>query len=147
MRRDDEVYVPALDQLDPRRFDVLALADTATAYASLPDDVQEEYEDAAEYAGLVEAQHPLSDILRETRSEKYVVRDLDGALYLAWEDDRQTGRWEVGPLYRQHLLPDDELDDVLKWAAERGAHRGFDRPVLSLVLGGLPDAPGPVHSY
>jgi hypothetical protein len=126
-----------LDRLDRGRFDVHAIVDRANEFEELPAREQDE-EIFFEYAGLDEVQHPLDALLREFHNARYIVRDLDGALYLVWEDlDAKVyggATWFHEPLTRGDLISDGEIEDMEAELEDAGLDLALVRPVLS----GLP---------
>src|SRR2546421_159323 len=97
-----------LDRLGPKRFDVEEIVEAANRYDELPETEQAEYLSLSDYAGLLEAEHPLTSLLRESHNATCVVRDIDGPLMMLWEEPL-SGVWDFGPLCRQNLISDEEL--------------------------------------
>jgi hypothetical protein len=98
---------------------------------------------------LDEAQNPLTSLLRESHNETCVVRDLDGTLQLLWQESSISDHWSRGPLYRENLIDDGALEELLKddpgWLGESGIPLAV--PELSQLLGELPNADGLVLSF
>jgi hypothetical protein len=129
----------ALDQLDRRRFDVEALVQRANVFAELPAAEQDELE-FHEYVGLDDATHALSAFLPELHNACYIVRDLDGALRLVWEDlyahVHGGTRWHQTPLIKADLVSDEEIEDI-DW----GVDAPLDPVLVKTVVEALPDDP------
>jgi hypothetical protein len=109
-----------LDQMSPNRFDVGALAQAASRFVQLDEAEREEYLNVWDYAGLLDAEHPLTSLVPQSSNQCCVVRDLDGSLQLLWEEPA-TGKWSHGPLSRDDLVDDAELREALEdpeWLAE-----------------------------
>jgi hypothetical protein len=86
--------VDLLDQIDTNRYDAQALAEAAGRFAALDDTEQKEYLNVWDYAGLLEAEHPLTGLLPQSSSPCCVVRDLDGTLQLLWEESGTLLDWD-----------------------------------------------------
>lgn len=139
-----------LDQLDDRRHDTLAILDAANEFGQLTDAEQDETEGGLEgHAGLDEVQHPFTSLLRESHNATYVLRDLDGTLQLLWQESSISDRWSRGPLYRENLIDDGALEELLEgdpnWLAEAGISLSVAE--LNRLLAELPHADGPVLSF
>ncbi len=138
-----------LDQLDPKRHDTLAILDAIGAFAELSDAEQDDYLGLWGYAGMDEAQHPLTALLREGHNATCVIRDLDGTLQFLWQENSISDHWLRGPLYREHLIDGEELELEIandpQWLDECEIPLPFDS--LCELLAGLPAAPGPVMSF
>jgi len=65
--------VDLFDKLDARRYDAMATADTANEFANLTDAQQEEHLGLWGFAGMDEAQHPLTALLREGHNDGCVI--------------------------------------------------------------------------
>lgn len=141
--------VDLIDQIDYRRYDSLALLDAANAFGRLGEAEQDQYLGLWDFAGLEEAQHPLTAFLRESHNDTCVVRDLDGALQLLWQEDATSERWFRGPLYRESLIDLEEVEDRL--AAEPGwfeaAEIHMDLSDLGRLIADLPSSDTPVLSF
>ena len=139
----------AIDDLDTRRFDSLAIVDAANAFADLSDEAQGEELGLWEYSGMDDARHPLSSLLREGHNATCVVRDLDGSLQLLWQESSTSDRWSRGPLYREHLMDDQELEELVgddpDWLVE--AEISMPLGELRRLLAGLPSSDQPVVSF
>jgi hypothetical protein len=138
-----------LDQLDVRRHDSKAIVDAAHEFSGLTDAEQDEHLGLWAYAGMDDAQHPFTGLLREGHNETCVVRDLDGTLQLLWQETSTSDQWLVGPLFRENLIDDGDLKEQLgadpDWLADRDI---FVSPTeLSTLMSTLPSAPGPVMSF
>lgn len=137
-----------LDQIDERRHDTLAILDAANDFGCLTD-AETEYQEEGiwAYAGLDEAQHPFTALLRESHNATCVVRDLDGKLQLLWQES-SSSRWSRGPLYRQNLINDEDLEDQVD-ADPDWLKAICPLPVVELrsVLATLPKADSPVMSF
>jgi hypothetical protein len=139
-----------LDQLDDRRHDTLAILDAANEFGQLTDAEQDATEGGLEsHAGLDEVQHPFTSLLRESHNATYVLRDLDGTLQLLWQESSISDRWSRGPLYRENLIDDGALEELLEddpnWLAEAGISLSVAE--LNRLLAELPHADGPVLSF
>jgi hypothetical protein len=139
-----------IDRLDGRRHDSMAIVDAANEFSQLTDFEQDEIEGGlGTYAGLDEAEHPLTSLLRESHNATCVVRDLDGTLQLLWQESSISDRWSRGPLCRENLIDDgtlqEHLDDDPDWLA--GAGISLSSAELRGLLAGLPNADGPMVSY
>jgi len=133
-----------LDALDSGRFDVDAILASLAAYAELSDEAQSDALGPWEYSGLSEAEHPLSELLPELHNDAAVVRDLTGELHLL-HTAGVSGRWQTGPLFREHFPNDADLTDSLENAGEELA---AIPPVLVLrTIRVLPTADGPARTY
>jgi len=103
-----------LDQLDDRRHDTLAILGAANEFGQFTDAEQDETEGGLwSYAGLGEAEHPLTSLLRESHNATRVVRDLDGTLQLL-----VAGVLDLGSVVARPAPP-RELDR--RWSARRTA--------------------------
>lgn len=75
-----------------------------------------------------------------------MVRNLDGTLQFLWQVNSTSDHWSRGPLYREHLIDDEELvgaiEDDPRWLDEREISLPLDS--LREMLARLPNAPGPV---
>jgi hypothetical protein len=140
-----------VDRLDGgSRHDTMAILDAANEFSELTDFEQDETEFGCwGYAGLAEAEHPLTTFLRETSQPAYVVRDLDGTLWRLWEESPISGRWSRGRLFREHLVNDEMLDerdeDDPGWVSQKGIC--LSPAELRELLTGLPGANGFVFQY
>jgi hypothetical protein len=135
----DEPAMDPLDQLDPRRFDVEDLCARLNRFDELSDDEQDEYEfGIREYAGLDDAEHPLSLLLRNSHNATCVVRDLDGELYLIWEEMPDRG-WHFGALSAGNLTTQED-------SPHEGAGE-LDRELVEAVVDGLPKSTGSVMRF
>lgn len=139
-----------LDRLHQHRHDTKGILDAANEFGQLSDSEQDEIEGGLwSYAGLDEAEHPLTSLLRESHNATCVVRDLDGTLQLLWQEPSISDRWSQGPLYRENLIDDGALEELLEddpgWLA--GAGIALTPGKLQELLSGLPNADGPVVSY
>ncbi len=148
----DPTSCPPMDllkRISPARYDAEAVAETATRFQGLSQEEQDEYLGLWHYAGLDEASHPFTSLLRESHNNTCVVRDLDGSLQLLWEDEPRSGRWLVSPLYQENLIGDDEIADLLDadpdWLASCELELSHDE--LSRLLASLPGAPGPAMRF
>jgi hypothetical protein len=112
-----------LEQLDPKRHDALAILDAIGDFGQLSDAEQDDHLGLWAYSGMDEAQHPLTVLLREGHNATCVVRDLDGTLQFLWQENSTSDRWSRGPLYREHLMDDEELGEAIeddpRWLDER----------------------------
>jgi hypothetical protein len=70
--------VGALDVIDVRRFDAEAICAATTRFAELSNEEQEEYVSLCDFAGMLGAEHPFTDLLLESNDATCMVRDLDG---------------------------------------------------------------------
>ncbi|MGN6817019.1 MAG: hypothetical protein ACTHK3_13205 [Solirubrobacterales bacterium] len=137
-----------LDRLDDRRHDTLAILDAANEFGQLTDAEQDATEGGLEgYAGLDEAQHPFTSLLRESHNSTYVLRDLDGSLQLLWQESSISDRWSRGPLHRENLIDDGALEDLLEEDPDWLAEMPLSAEELSQLLAELPNADGPVMSF
>lgn len=137
-----------LDQLDDRRHDTLAILDAATEFGQLTDAEQDATEGGLEsYAGLDEARHPFTFLLRESHNATYVLRDLDGSLQLLWQEPSISDRWSRGPLYRENLIDDRAPEDLLEEDPDWLAEVPLSVEELDQALAELPSADGPVTSF
>lgn len=139
-----------LDRLDSSRHDTLAILDAANGFGGLTDSEQDETEfDLWGHAGLDDAQHPLSALLRESNNQTCVVRDLDGTLQLLWQKSASSERWQRGPLRRGNLIDTETLEE--RDANDPGwlAAAGIDLSPQELLemLAFLPTASGPLVNY
>lgn len=139
-----------LDQLDERRHDTEGILDAANEFGQLTDAEQDETEGGLwSYARLDEAEHPFTSLVRESHNETCVVRDLDGTLQLLWQESSISSRWSRGPLYRENLIDDGALEELLEddpnWLAEAGIPLSVAE--LNRLLAELPHADGPVVSF
>lgn len=66
-----------------------------------------------ELAGIDDAQHPSLRSSPEAHNETYVVPDLDGTLQFLWQQSSASDRWSLGPLYRENLIDDSALEELL----------------------------------
>lgn len=67
----------AIDRLDGRRHDSMVIVDAANEFSRPTDFGQDEIEGGLRtHAGLDEAEHPLTSLLRESHNATCVVRDL-----------------------------------------------------------------------
>ena len=134
-----------LDQLDARRHDAKAVVDAANGFSHLSAAEQDEHLDLSGYVGMDDAQHPFTGLVRESHKGTCVVRDLDGALQFLWQESVASGRWSIGPLYRENLIDDSDLEDLLDadpdWLADQGIP--LSPSELIALLTELPSAPGP----
>lgn len=141
--------VDVLDPIDPRRFDTEAICEAATRFAELPNEEQDEYLNVWDYAGMLEAEHPFTALLRESHNATCVVRDIDGALQLLWQEHSTSDRWLVGPLCSENLIdadsPEDTGFDAAEWIDDEGLSFTVDQ--LHAALDALPSAPGPVMRF
>jgi hypothetical protein len=138
-----------LDRIDGRRHDTTAILDAVNAFGSLSEAEADEHFGPWEYAGLDDAQHPISALLPEGHNGTCVVRDLDGSLNFLWQEESTSERWLIGPLYREHLRDIEEVEELLEgdagWLVDNGIPVSPDE--LGAVLGELPETPGPVVSF
>lgn len=138
-----------LDELDVRRHDAEAIADSANEFASLTDAEQEEHLGLWGFAGMDEAQNPLTALLRESHNDGCVIRDLDGGFAFLWQEASTSDRWLLAPLFRENLIDDDELRELLEadpdWLSDRGITMSRDE--MAAVLAQLPNAPGSVMTF
>jgi hypothetical protein len=114
-----------LDTIDTRRHDTLAIIDAANGFGSLSEAEADEHFGPWEYAGLEDAQHPLSALLPEGHNATCVVRDLDGGLNFLWQEESTSEHWLIGPLYREHLRDIEEVERTARrrpWLAGRQGH-------------------------
>jgi hypothetical protein len=95
-----------------------------------------------EYSGLDEAEHPLSALLGESNTCCAIVRDLDGALYLLFEE-LPSGTWRASPLWRAHMPDDSLLEDLFDWLQAEP----IDRNRLRAEIAALPSAGKSVSSF
>jgi hypothetical protein len=114
-----------LDRLDDRRHDTLAILDAANEFGQLTDAEQDATEGGLEsHAGLDEAQHPFTSLLRESHNATYVLRDLDGSLQLLWQESSISDRWSRDPLHRENLINNGVREELLghdpDWLTEAG---------------------------
>lgn len=136
-----------LDRLDYRRHDTLAILDAANEFGQLTDAEQDATEGGLEsYAGLGEAQHPLTSLLRGSHNATYVLRDLDGSLLLLWQESSISDRWSRGPLHRENLIDDGALEDLLEEDPDWLAEISLSAEELRQLLAELPSVDGPVMS-
>jgi hypothetical protein len=140
--------VELLDTISPDHYDAEATVSKASRYEHLTTEEQNEYLGLWEFAGLDEAAHPLSCLLRESHNATSVIRDLDGSLQMLWEEPR-SGEWNVGPLSRQNLIDDDQIADALEadpeWLADCGLPLTTDE--LTRLLDSLRMLPAPVMRF
>ena len=132
----------ALDRISLERFDAEDICRRLNEFGSLSDDEQDSHLGIWGYAGLDEAQHPFAVLLAESHNSTSVVRDLDGALVMVWEEPL-SGEWRVGPLYHDHMPSDDRLEELL----DDPEGLDLDHALISEVIDSLPPAPGPVMDY
>lgn len=137
------------DKLDARRHDAMAIVDAANAFANLTDAEQEEHVGLWGFAGMDEAQHALTALLRESHNDGCVIRDLDGSLVFLWQEVSTSDRWLTGPLFQENLIDDSELKELLDgdpdWLADREI--SLAREEVVAVIAQLPNAPGPVTRF
>ena len=99
--------------LGPERFDVVSIVDRINAYEDLDTSKQDAVE-LWEYAGLYDAEHPLTSLLPEYHNTRVIVRDLNGPLQFICEDPAARVRgetvWSSALLVREDLVPDDEIE-------------------------------------
>jgi hypothetical protein len=88
-------------------------------------------------------------LVRESHNATCVVRDLDGALQFLWQESVASDRWSIGPLYRENLIDDSDLEDLLDadpdWLADQGI--SLSPSELIALLMALPSAPGPTMRF
>lgn len=139
----------ALDQIDLNRHDAMAILDALNSFATLTDAEQDEYFGPLEYAGLDEAEHPLAALLPEGRNGTSVVRDLDGTLYLIWQESSTSDRWLIGPVYRDHLPAVEDIEETLESEPDWLGGLGISVSLTELrdLLLEFPIAPGPVVTF
>jgi hypothetical protein len=138
-----------LDQIDEGRHDTLAILDAANDFGHLTDvETECDEEGIWAYAGLDAAQHPFTALLRESHNATCVVRDLDGTLQLLWQESSLSSRWSRGPLDRQNLINDEDLEDRVD-ADPDWLKAMCPLPLVELrsVLATLPKADSPVMSF
>ncbi|MGN6257129.1 MAG: hypothetical protein ACTHN3_05170 [Solirubrobacterales bacterium] len=138
-----------LDRLDRQRHDAMAILDAANKFGRLTGAEQESYLGLWDFAGMDEARHPLTEFLRESHNETCVIRDLDGSVQLLWQESSMSDRWLSGPLYRENLIDDDALEDLLENDPHCLTEAGISlsRDEFWALLTDLPEAPGPVLSF
>jgi hypothetical protein len=141
--------VDHLDQLDGRRHDAKAVVGAANDFSRLSGAEQEEHLGLWGYAGMDDAQHPFTGLLRESHNGTCVVRDLDGTLQFLWQESAAFDRWSIGPLYRENLIDDSDLEELLDadpdWLSDQGI--SLSPPELIALMAALPSAPGPVMRF
>jgi hypothetical protein len=137
--------LPAVGASDPvaaQRFDTWAILERLNVWDSLDDDEQRRFFGVCEYSGLDEAEHPLSSLLGESDTCCAIVRDIDGALYLLFEE-LPSGTWRARPLWDAHMPDDNLLDDLFDWLQTEP----IDRNRLRAEIAALPPAAGSVPSF
>lgn len=137
--------VDDLDRLDPRRFDAEELVDRLNAYDELSDAEQVEELCSWEYSGMSDAEHILSGLLPEVHNGTAVVRDLSGELMLLWTDSQANDTWQLGPLYGDHLLSGETVEERIEYV--EGDLGDVNPELVERIVADLPCAPGPVMSY
>lgn len=103
----------ALDRLDPRRFDAEEACRKLNEFDELPQAERETYLGSWDYAGVEDCGHPFGALLTESHNACHVIRDLDGALKLLWEDLR-SGTWSLGDLSAAHIQPESDLAEFIE---------------------------------
>lgn len=136
--------VESLDQIDPKRHDTQAILDKANQFAELPESQQAQYLGPDHFAGLDEAEHSFSGLLIESHNPTAVVRDIDGTLRLLYQPDPRSEHWELGPLYRDNLISDGQVEELAQAGWPEWDWGGATTAEVRAALHELPTAPGSV---
>jgi len=142
-------FAALLDQIDPNRYDVDEIVRKLNEYDELDAAEQDEHDDVGgsyAYAGADDAIHPLTELCGEAHNSFFIVRDLDGSLCFVFETTPATERWDVGPLYQEHVLPG--LESLAELIEAGDAALPMASEDLRELINGLPDdPPGQVRSF